>query len=396
MPNDIDIYYRLKTFICFRLTGTLQALDPDSKVDYIPDHVVEYVSMAEKFQFEVKINKVEENNGTLSCLVVFIVSHDGFDEPLIDPVDAYGDSESACAEMAADVFCASVVKPLQQSLKKESPVYIPVDYLGQHYDFDMYARSVLKIGNREELNKEPTQLVDFLEDAIPKYLGSKKYYWLRISLAKIHGEKKIDIRLNGSVCVELPKYFTDYVENGMGDNVIEKQYAFFVQRADDLCPFRKETVTNTAKEMIRSIPELQSREEYLEMLDRMEAITGGDKCLASEIRVLLPEIFAKLLMEYDEGDSLILLPSPDSQDEPIEFRKTQLRSYFYMQQAVLEYLSTKPPQEIVAHIVRNSVACREVQKAIEERKKEGIEITAKDLHVPGTSFRVGADGYKVW
>ena len=215
-------------------------------------------------------------------------------------------------------------------------------------------------------------------------------------MAKMQGKIKIEIRLNGGVCEDLSKYFSDYVENNMEDNMVQKQYAFFVQREDDLCPFRKETVTNAANEMIRSIPELQSHEDYLEMLDRMAAITGGDKCLASEIRVLLPEIFARLLMEYDERDSLFLLPGDDAQDAPIEFRKTQLRSYFYMQQLVLEYLSTKPDKEIVSHIVYNSAAFKEVQRAIEEKRKEGIEITAKDLHVAGTSYKVGVDGYKVW
>ena len=85
------------------------------------------------------------------------------------------------------------------------------------------------------------------------------------------------------------------------------------------------------------------------------------------------------------------LPVIDYDNSRIEFRKTQLRSYFYIQQVILEYLSTNPPKEDVVRIVSNSVAFRELKKAKEESGHE-----PKDLHVPGTSYRILTDNYKVW
>ena len=177
MPNDIDdIYSRLKGFIFMRLL-TQGVPDPGARIEYSPDQTsIESVSMSTGVRIKVNVVKAEEENGVVTCTAWFIVSYDGFAEPLIDPVDACGKSELACAEMAADAFCSSVMKPLLQSLIKESPVYIPVDYLGRHYDFDMYARDVLRMRFGGSINQEPTRLVDFLKDAIPEYLGSKKYY----------------------------------------------------------------------------------------------------------------------------------------------------------------------------------------------------------------------------
>ena len=120
---------------------------------------------------------------------------------------------------------------------------------------------------------------------------------------------------------------------------------------------------------------------------------AGDKSVAAEVRIFIPEILAKLTLGYQEGDSLFLIEGDDNSEEgtsKIEFRKTQLRSYFYLQQVILEYLNTRPPQEDVQRIVYNSVAFKEVKKAHDEGHEP------KDLYVPGTAYKIGNDDYKVW
>ena len=149
--------------------------------------------------------------------------------------------------------------------------------------------------------------------------------------------------------------------------------------------FKKELVVESAKKAIDMMINCNSREEYLKLAEDLENIVG-DKNLASEIRIFLPEIFAKLTLGYTEGDSLFLI----EEEGNIEFKKTQLRSYFYLQQVVLEYLSTKPAQENIMKIVANSVAFRELKKAHEQGHEP------KDLYVPGTSYKIGNSDYKVW
>ena len=97
-------------------------------------------------------------------------------------------------------------------------------------------------------------------------------------------------------------------------------------------------------------------------------------------------MLAKLTMGYQEGDSLFLIED----DQTLEIKKTQLRSYYYIQQTMLEYLSKQPPKENVMKIVANSVAFRELKKAHEAGHEP------KDLYFPGTSYKVAIDGYKVW
>ena len=354
------------------------------------------VIMPKGFTIDVQIGRVDEADDIKILQVVFIVKHDDFDEPLIEPVDAQGKTEEEAANMSVEIFHGGVWHPLDQSMTKKNPIHIPVDFLRQHYDFDMYCQSVVRIGVK---NKQPTMLMNFIRNEIPKYLGSKKYYWLRVYLAKFKEKKVIEVRMNGSVCLELPKYFEEYVEKEMDAEetfVSEKQYAIFVQREDDQCPFKKDIVMNAARETIKMMEEIKNHDDYVAMCDKIEELVDGDKNLAAEIRVFIPEIFAKLTLGYREGDSLFLLEGEGEEQQSIEFKKTQLRSYFYLQQAILEYLSTKPDQERVSRIIMNSVAFRELRKAMDAAKEANKELKPDDLYVPGTSYKIGHEGYRVW
>ncbi len=359
------------------------------------------VIMPRGYTIDVKIVRNEKKGEVNLLTAIFVVNNDDFDEPLIDPVDAQGKNDEDAAKMAVDIFCAGVWHPLSQSMEKKNPIHIPVNYLMQHYDFDMYCQSVVRIDIK---NQNARRLVDCIGAELPKYLGSKKYYWLRIYLARIkskneNGEEQVkdivDIRLNGSVCTELRKHFKEYMDKAWADEpsafICEKQYAIFVQREEDQCPFTKQTVVDGAKYFIDALPKINSKEEYEAAAKKLDEITG-DKSLAAEIRIFVPEIFAKLLLGYQEGDSLFLL----NDEERIEFRKTQLRSYFYIQQTIQDYLSTKPPKEDVHKIVRSSIAFRELGNVLNKAKENGQNITEKDLFVPGTSFKIAAEGYKVW
>ncbi len=354
------------------------------------------VIMPKGFTIDVQIGRLEENEGIKILQTIFIIRHDDFDEPLIEPVDSQGQTDEEASSMAVDIFCGGVWHPLDQSMTKKNPQHISVDFLRQHYDFDMYCQSVVRIGVKD---KQPTMLVNFIRNEIPKYLGSKKYYWLRIYLAKYKEKQIIEVRINGSVCGELSKYFKSYVENEMKADemfVSEKQYAIFVQREDDQCPFKKELVMEAAKETINMMTNIKNHEDYVAMTEKLEELVEGDKNIAAEIRVFIPEIFAKLTLGYREGDSLFLLEGEGEEQQSIEFKKTQLRTYFYLQQAVLEYLSGKPTQEEVSRIVTNSVAFRELKKAIDTAKENGKELKPDDLYVPGTSYKIGHEGYRVW
>lgn len=316
--------------------------------------------------------------------VIFIIKHDDFDEPIIEPVAAQGHDLDQAIVMAVETFKGGLWHTLQQAFTKQKGLPVEVNYLMQHYDFDMYAESVVLVGDKD---KQPAMLINFIKDVIPKYIGSKKYYWVRIFLAR-HGDKKtIEVRVNGTVCPGLAPNFVKYIDSWAdnGNIVTEKQYAMFIQREDDKCPFDKELVVSGSKKAIEMMENCNNPEEYKAMKEELDE-TIGDIALSAEIRIFIPEILARLVIGYSEGDSLFLIDG----ESQIEFRKTQLRSYYYMQQVVLEYLSKNPDKDKVMKIVSNSAAFREIQKAV----KEGHD--PKELYVPGTTYKIAVDNYFVW
>ena len=347
------------------------------------------------FSIKAWFERLKEDKDLKIIVAVFSVYHKDFDEPIIEPVDTQGKTLKEAAGAAVEIFHAALWRTIEQAEEHREPVHVPVELLGEHYDFDMYCQSLVRMG--VDTNKEPVSLVKFIMDVIPKYLGSKKYYWLRIYLAKHKDKKVIEIRLNGSVCVELPAYFEEFVDEEMDGSEhveCEKQYALFVQREDDKCPFSKDLVMDIAAETIDRMADIQDAEDYEGMIRKAELMAGDNKNLATEIRILIPEIFAKMTLGTREGDSLFLV-APDGESST-EFKKSQLRSYFYVQQAVLMYFKTKPDKEKVRRIVANSASYKAYCRAMEKAKEEGNDIKAEDLYVPGISYRIDPGNYKVW
>ena len=346
------------------------------------------------FGVKAWFQEVKEDKGVKIVMVVFTVYHNDFDEPIIEPTEGQGKTLKEAVDIAVEIFHAVLWRAIEQADEHSEPVHMPVELFGEHYDFDMYCKNLVRIGATD---KEPVSLVQFIVNEIPKYLGSKKYYWLRIYLAKYKEDSRIEIRLNGSVCVELPKYFREYVDKEMDGSdhyVCERQYAIFVQREDDKCPFSKDLVMDIAAETIDRMADIQDAEDYEGMIKKAELMAGDNKNLATEIRILIPEIFAKLTLGTREGDSLFLV-APDGESST-EFKKSQLRSYFYVQQAVLMYFKTKPDKEKVQRIIANSASYKAYNRAMEKAKQEGEDLKAEDLYVPGISYRIDPGNYKVW
>lgn len=364
------------------------------------------------YTIDIQVVKNEENNGVYNLQTIFIIRNDYLkdkDEPIIEPIASQGKDFDSALKMLIESFEALIWRPMKMMFDKGKALPISSNYLGQHYDYDLYVNSVVLMGDPE---RKPAMLIYYIKDVLSSFLGSKKYYWVRIFLAR-QGTKgtenykqNIEVRINGIVCPSLNKRFQPYVDSWKDQDiaVVEKQFAFIVNREEeDLCPFTKEQVVEYTRKTLPLMENCKSAEEAVEMKKQMDEFIGNP-ALSAEIRIFIPEILAKLTLGYNEGDDLFLLqPNPEGDDAeqkkvPVRFRKTQLRSYYYIQQVLIDYLSrTKPEKEKVQNIVFNSVTFRELRKHIgQPNEKLGRPVEAKDLFIPGTAYNINLDNYKVW
>ena len=357
------------------------------------------------FSIDVQIGKKDIKEEVVLLQVIYILKHDDLDEPIIEPIAAQGKDIEQAVQMAVDSFRGALWHPLNMAITHHNPINVRTEYLGQSYTFKMYAQSVVLMGDPE---KKPAMLINFLKNDICSYIGSKKYYWVRIFLAKNGDKKTIEVRINGTVCPDLHKNFVEYLDSWQPREqlVTEKQYAIFVQDEDDQCPFTKEHVVECTRKTIELMEECKSKEDYIALKNEIDEM-AGDLALSAEIRIFVPEIMARHVLRYGEGDSLFLMkhneeaenentensenPEQQNKIQLIEFKKTQLRSYFYIQQVIFDHLArVKPEKEKVMRIVANSAAFREIQKHV----KEGHQPT--EMWVPGTTYQIAVDNYKVW
>jgi len=379
------------------------------------------------YTIDIQVVRNEENNGVYSLNTIFIVKNDYLrekDEPIIEPIASQGKNFDSALNMLAESFNALIWKPISMMFDKGKPLPISANYFGQHYDYDLYVNSVVLMGDPE---RKPAMLIYYIKDALSLFLGSKKYYWVRIFLAR-SGKKgtenykqNIEVRINGVVCPSLNRRFQPYLDTWKDQDitVVEKQFAFIVNKEEeDLCPFTKEQVVEYTRKTLPLMENCKSPEEAIKMKEQMDEFIGNP-ALSAEIRIFIPEILAKLTLGYNEGDELFLLqPKPESEQKkedssdnngeeasenkpeniPVQFRKTQLRSYYYIQQVLIDYLSrTKPDKEKVKNIVFNSVTFRELRKHIgQPNEKLGRPVEAKDLFIPGTAYKISIPDYKVW
>jgi len=364
------------------------------------------------YTIDIQVVRNEEKDGIYNLQVIFIIRNDYLkekDEPIIEPVAAQGKDFDTALDMLINSFEALIWKPMKMMFDKGKALPIASNYLGQHYDYDLYVNSVVLMGDPE---RKPAMLVYYIKDQLSAFLGSKKYYWVRIFLAR-QGTKgtenykqNIEVRINGVICPSLNKRFQPYLDSWKDQDitVVEKQFAFIVNREEeDLCPFTKEQVVEYTRKTLPLMENCKSSEEFVEMKNKMDEFIGNPS-LSAEIRIFIPEILAKLTLGYNEGDELFLLqPSPEGEDSeqkkvPIKFSKTQLRSYYYIQQVLMDYLArTKPEKAKVQNIVFNSVTFRELRKHIgQPNEKLGRPVEAKDLFIPGTAYNINLPDYKVW
>ena len=342
------------------------------------------------FSVDVQVSKNEtDENGFHLINVIFMLNHDDLDEPMFEPVFGHSETLEKAVEMAVESFRCGFWHSLDLACTRTGGVPVSADFLGYRYDFNMYVQSVVVMGSQA---REATPLISFIKDDIKNYLGSKKYYWVAILLTRVGDKANIEVRVNGAICQELCEKFRDYVASWetTGGVMIEKQHVIFVQEEDDKCPWKKATAVEASKKCIELMEECKSPEDYAEIKKTLSEMTG-DENLAMEIRMFIPEILARLVMRFKEGDSLFLIG--DDGNTKTEFKKTQLRSYYYIQKVIMEYLQIQQPtQETVMRIVANSVAFNEMRRAFQGQ--DDVDLTR--VYVPGMNYKASVENYRIW
>lgn len=343
----------------------------------------------ENLTLKVDIARVNNNNGIYVAQLIFIVSHPLFDTDLIESVAGIGKTEDSAILDGTDKFCINVLMTIISTFKCEGDNALEYNILGEKRIFHRNCLdNILSCGVK---NPQSKPLWNLVQDIIPNYLGTKKFYWLKLFASVSGGSITCEARLNNKVYDSLSKPLNDYVKSWSNkkDYHTEKQYILLIQ--DDStykkAPFDKATIVDYTKKVIPLFENIRSQKDYDTIENKIFSITN-DHNLTTELKILIPEIYCKVALQLnDQVDDNIILIQNDNQ---INIHTSQMRSYDYIEETIIDHMYyDRPPKDNIM----NAISCSATFSSINNATSQGSNI--KDLYISGFAMFVD-DSYIVW
>lgn len=319
---------------------------------------------------KVDIAQVNNNNGIYVAQLIFILSHPLFDTDLVESVAGIGKTKYDAILDGTDKFYMNVLLTIVSTLKCENDNTFECKLLKEKRIFHRNCfDNILSCGVR---NPEAKPLWNLVEDIIPKYLGTKKFYWLKLFVSVNSGNVTCEARLNNQIYESLAKPLERYVNSWSNktDYHTEKQYILLIQDNSTYkpAPFSKDTITEYTKQAITLFESIQSQEDYNSIEDRIFKITN-DRNLTTELKVLIPEIYCKIALRIEnQVDDKIMLVKENSSS--IDLHTSQIRSYSYIEETIYKHIyENRPSNDKIMNAISSSTMFSSINNAMNNGSK---------------------------
>ena len=317
--------------------------------------------------------------------LLLVARHPWFDEDLVLTLPCFAPDPEQAIRSGIRELCEGAVPCMLAAFDGSADGEIEADVYGQKHCFTVpKLRTIVHKGEGT-----PFDMFAAVQDELPKYLGTKHCYWLELSCASFGDKPDCDVRINGT---PYPGITEKLLEKALerktsGGYSADRAFVLLIQKPETLrqCPFTKQQVVELTAYAIRTMLPIKDAASA-RMLKTAVREAAPTHSLGIEVVAFLPEIIAHQTVQYMDSD--ILLPTGGLPDA--ELRKSQIRSYGYMEDAVFQYLhKAKPERGVIEQLLTFSVKFRSVHENLEH----GTSIL--NLAVPPLRYRVD-DGYEVW
>ena len=316
----------------------------------------------------------QSHEGNYAAYLFFRMECDGLEEPIIEPSTALATSEEEALDRAADLFATvmySFILPFQNMEMSE----IENSIAGKTHKYK-YASAipVSCMGNVKERSRSP---FDVVKGEIAKYLGTRKYNWVKLYVGRSKETLNCEARVNGLLIPELSDMLTQHAaEDENKDSILmEKQCILFIQEDETYVPLRKspETIKEYALRAIPVITEIHDETSWKEGFEKIFDFTG-DGWITVEIMNFIPEIVAQYRFSMIKHTSDITLRIGE---EEFPMKKQQLTCWCACEEAVIQMLTKgKPNDEFLIKIMNHgssyfNVMCQLASKFSNEELASG-------------------------
>ncbi len=335
----------------------------------------------------LEFGKAYHRENHFTAQLIFILNHDWFDENMVEACSSLGNTIEQALKMCAAEFSENVLKSVLDGLSHPGSATITAEIIHQKYLFHVPDKQlVLRRGKGKQIN--PWEIV---KDKIPEYLGTKRVYWIKLFSADMGDKQICEATVNGMFCHDLTDLLYQEVFSRKDHEIsIHKLFMLLIQDESTYqpCPFTKQNVGDLAflalDKMTDITDETSKQKAFQEIVN-----FSPDYSIAVELVAFLPEIMAQEIVNYRDSDSLI--PVFDYGNPEFQLKKTQVRSYGYMTDAVQQYLKKyNPSREELFHILRISGKFETMSRAMQDSN-----IKIEDLRLSQLVYFVNQN-YHVW
>ncbi|MBP3797785.1 MAG: hypothetical protein J6I46_08445 [Ruminococcus sp.] len=291
-----------------------------------------------KYELEVELIDcmITGIDGNFTAYLLFKIGRKDFDEPIIEPSTAIGDSAEKAMDMASDQF-ASVMLSVMMTLSCEDMSNMENSFDGSKHIYQYpCSLPVICLGNTKSRERTPFEIV---KKELPDYLGARKYTWVKLFVGRTGEKTECEARINGIIVPELSKMLDTYVQEDEDKDQIlmEKQCILFVQskRTFRSLRHRPEEVKSIASWAISIIVNIHDDKSWSEGAKKITSATH-DPLLTQELLNFIPEIVALNYFSFIKHTSDITLNLDDK--EELNLKKHQLTAWCACEKAVEDML----------------------------------------------------------
>ena len=327
-------------------------------------------------------------DGTVwSVQLLFAAQHPFFDEDLVESVVGVGRTPDDAIRNGAHNICIGVLPSVRAALGCENDEWMEADVMGRKYRFRVPCDRL----NQHAGGGELTDLWELVKDVLPQYLGTKRCYWIKLFAALVDGVPNCEARVNGTVFPDLTDIlYEDAVKRRRDARYIsDKVFVLLVQDEATYtpCSFTKQEVGEMAFRAMRLLQNIED-EESARKTQAMIVSLAPTHDLGLELLSFLPEAFACHVVQYRDNEDL--MPVIDRGKPEFRLKKSQVRSYGYIEDAVFQYLhKVKPSEDEVKQILATSAKFH----AISEGMENGVKL--EDMRLSPLVYFVDRN-YRVW
>lgn len=338
---------------------------------------------------KAEIAQENSGNGNHSVQIIFIMTHELFEEEMIESCAVIGRDRTEAIKNAVESFCAGVLTFVFAALNCEGESEIAVEILGKRAVFrEPCTRGTYSIGVKFTEN---TDFWGLLKDEIPYYIGRKRAYWIKLYAAWTGKELICEVRINGVVYPELTQKLMKKIGKPKQSEFYgaAKQFIVLIQKDETYvpCPYTKDDVFRLTFDALERMYTINSQQRYEEVISEIRS-GCPDKSLGSELVDFIPEMYCQMILGLNDSDSVTAY-EPESKNT-ITLRKSQIRSFAYIEEAIFRYISTnKPTREQNMAVLGASARFNVINQALEKGSK------MENLVLTDLIYAVNTD-YEVW